>query len=569
MEIFVALLASYLLAALPLGSAVIVVLTGHHPKDISVPNVGLENVWRLLGWPAVAALLLDVAKGYAAGWLLPLSLWVLLAAYLGHLYGLPGIGRLTKALVVPRGRGHGLLLGLLLALWRHGWLEALSVATIVTVYLLVLALSRYVTLAGLVALVSWGLLLLGRAWWFGSSLALLPVLGAVAFAALWRHKASLARIADGTEPRLGNPPAVHGRDPQVVYAAFMVHPLSLEDLCQPSSQRWLKPLLEHQRLAKTLLRYINYLMRPQKHGEICGIELADGRELRVALIAAPMLPEHIRQDPEVATKMAIRGARFAKEFGAEAFGLGAFWSTVGNKGLAVQQAVPEIHITNGGAYTAATVKAAVPGLLRHFAAEGGTLKQACAAIVGANGVVAFGVARMIAGEVANVILIGRDAQRLARSRDSLQRKHPQTRVHISTDIAACSSADLIFSATSDPEPVIFAEHVKPGCWILDLGRPADVDVSVQQVPGTHIIPGGVVRPPGKMRSMLDIHFGDGMVPACMAETMIMTATKAFNRKSLGPVTKMADMDFYLREGARLGFEVISRDARVVQLEELV
>ena len=111
----------------------------------------------------------------------------------------------------------------------------------------------------------------------------------------------------------------------------------------------------------------------------------------------------------------------AQELGAEVFGLGAFWSVVGNKGIDVQAAVPELTITNGGAYTSGTIKAAIPGILEHFAAEGRDLKHATAAVVGANGVVAFGIARTIAPQVAKLIMIGRDAERLERTAATLRR----------------------------------------------------------------------------------------------------------------------------------------------------
>jgi predicted amino acid dehydrogenase len=264
--------------------------------------------------------------------------------------------------------------------------------------------------------------------------------------------------------------------------------------------------------------------------------------------------------------MAVQGARLAHELGAEAVGLGAFWSTVGGKGEEVQRAVPEIAVTNGGAYTAASVRAAVPGLLERFAASGGSLRRATAAVVGANGVVAFGVARMIAPEVRELILVGRDAERLRRSAATLRRKYPDTPIVATTDLAAVAGADLVFTATSDPAPVLRPEHVRPGAWIFDLGRPSDVHPSVREVPGVQIVPGGVVRPPGEMRSRIDIRFGEGYVPACMAETMIMTAAHAFDRRSLGPSTRTADIAFYLREGERLGFEIVTGDERVAELE---
>ena len=271
----------------------------------------------------------------------------------------------------------------------------------------------------------------------------------------------------------------------------MVHPMTKEDWWQSKGVSWLKPLL--QSLPDRLLKLLVLFIRPNKYGEITGVYLNDGRELRVMLIGTPHLPQYIRNHPRIATKIAIQGAHLAKELGAEALGLGAFWSTVGNKGQTVQEAVPNIHITNGGAYTAATIKAAVPMLLTLYKLQGKPLKKATAAIVGANGVVAFGVARLIVSEVGRLILVGPDAVRLRRSAQTLQRKCPDTVIETSTDVCACAQADLIFSATSSPEPVIFANNIKKGAWLFDLGRPADVDESAKSLPDVEVIPGGMVK----------------------------------------------------------------------------
>ena len=551
---------AYLIGALPLGSRLVEGVTGRRARDLMAHNVGVENLLRFVGAPlALGSFFLDVVKGALALALTAGSPWAALGVYVGHLYPPPLFGWEP-----PRGRGNGVLLGVLAGLWAYGGVPFWVTVLPMLVYAALLACYSFVAPATLAGLSALPLLLLVS----GQGGTLTLAAGLIFLIALWRHKVSLARILDGTEPCLGEPPPVRGVDPGVVYAAFMIHPMTLEDLWQAGSFRWLELLL-NRGLPEPLLRRVMRAMRPQKQGEVRGVTLSDGRELRVMLIGGSMLPDQIRDYPEEATRMAIQGARLARELGAEAFGLGAFWSTVGDKGLDVQKAVPDLHITNGGAYTAGTVKAAVPGLLARFAAEGGTLRNACAAVVGANGVVAFGVARTIAPEVGAVILVGRDKARLERSARTLERKFPATTFHTSTDVSACSAADLIFTATSDPNPVLFAEHVKPGAWVFDLGRPADVDESVKGVPGVSLIPGGVVRPPGAMRSSIDIHFGDGLVPACMAETMIMTATRAFDRKSLGPQTSAENVAFYLLEGERLGFDIITRDERVAPLRELV
>lgn len=604
------LLLAYVVGSLPLGAWLVQAASGFDPRDVNPHLLGVENVYKLVGpWVAVSSFVLDVLKGAlgvmigalamvsvsgasslmldpvlglrvetpwsltglsgftAAGAVAPLDLASAAGAaffgvLFGHLHPLP----LKRLSAVPRGRGNGVVVGALAALFGLGvipfWVPALAVVA----YSIVLGVSGYVALASVAGLASLALVgLLAAAFGLVALPAALTVLVTATLLA-WRHRQAINRISDGTEAKLGAPPPVRGLDPNTVLCAFMVHPLTYDDVWQPRSSRWLRWVVETlvrpgivpERWLKRL--FLN--IRPQFHGVIEGIELSDGRNLRVLLISAPLLPDQFRTNPDDALRIAIQGARFAHRLGAEVVGLGAFWSTVGEKGAAVQEAVPEIVVTNGGAYTAATVKAAVPGLLRRFKAQGGSLRRASAAVVGANGVVAFGVARMIAPDVGEIVLVGRDRERLNRSADTLRRKYPHTRIVATTDVDAVAGSDLIFTATSDPNPVIFAHHVKPGAWIYDLGRPVDVDESVREVPGVEIVPGGVVRPPGSMRSRIDLRFGDGNVPACLAETMILTATGDHSRRSLGNGTRSADIEFYLLEGERLGFEIVTRDARL-------
>lgn len=618
----VPLLTAFLIGSLPLGAWLVRRTSGFDPREVNPHLLGVETVARLVGgWVALGSFAIDMLKGavgvivgatigfysahfaevvrstgtplgstsvldaltggfaapaFAPGGLLdggaatlgPVALAAaaaLLGALVGHLFPLrwPGIADL------PRGRGNGVLLGGLAGLYSYGALPFWALALPVVLYAALLAGTRYVSLSSVVAGASLPAAavvaaLLGAARW-----DVAVVLGLLSFLVFWRQKSAVSRIRDGTEARLGEPQAVRGLESDTALAAFMVHPLSLDDVWQPQSQRWLRHVLE--KVVKPGILPLSWVkrlfltVRPQFQGLIEGITLPDGRKLRVMLISAPLLPDQFRSNPDDALRLAIQGARFAHELGAEVVGLGAFWSTVGAKGQAVQDAVPEIVVTNGGAYTAATVKAAVPGLLRRFAAQGVNLKATTAAVVGANGVVAFGVARMIAPEVGELLLVGRDKERLNRSAATLRRKYPTTEIVATTDLATVASADIVFTATSDPQPVIFPQHVKPGAWIYDLGRPADVDESVRELAGVELVPGGVVRPPGDMRTRIDLRFGEGHVPACLAETMILTATKAYERRSLGAGTKTKDIAFYLKEGERLGFDIVTRDTRVAEV----
>ncbi len=598
-----AFLTAFLAGSLPLGARLVERVSGWAPREVNPHLLGVENVTRLVGGGvALAAFGLDVLKGMlglaagvVAGWLLAALAFVgslsgppglepggllavtaterglvaalaaagLLGVVVGHLAPLP----LPGIAVAPRGRGNAVLLGGLAGLYALGAAPLWLLATPVVVWAAVLGWTGYVALATVWATLGLGVAAVAAAWAGAASWEVAFAAALVASCMGWRHKAHLSRIRDGTEPRLGDRAPVRGMG-RTALAAFMIHPLSLDDVWQPASLRWFRHVLERTVkpgiLPVELVKRLFLQVRPQLTGVIDGVVTADGRALRVLLIGMPVLPDQFRSHPDDALRLAVQGARFAHELGAEVVGLGAFWSTVGDKGRAVQEAVPQIVVTNGGAYTAATVRAAVPGLLKRCAEQGVRLRRSTAAVVGANGVVAFGVARMIAPEVGRVVLVGRDRERLARSAATLRTKFPQTAFVPTTDLQEVATADLVFTATSDPGPVIYPQHVKPGAWVYDLGRPADVHPSVREVPGVEVVPGGVVRPPGSMRSAIDLRFGDGHVPACLAETMILAATREYDRRSLGGRTRTADMEFYLREGERLGFTIVTDDPHVAR-----
>lgn len=546
---------AYILGSLPLGYWAVRRLSEQDPRLASAYNLGLENTVRLLGpGPAAVALGLDFFKGYVAvalakpfetGW----ALFFALLGYLGHLYPL----RVFTDTPL-RGRGAGVLVGIVFGLYFVGFPYGV-VLTVLAVSVTVFVATRYGSLGAMaipLALALTTTFMEVSGW---GKLAAWALLGASA----WRYKENLGRILEGIEPRLGEPLPLPSEN-QVV-CAFMIHALTIDDLWQSPRFRWAKPLADRGWLRPELVENLAEAFRPMKNGELRGVQTADGREIRVHLISAPLLPHQITGKPELATRRAVQAARLAKELGCTVIGLGAFWSVVGEKGKRVQEAVPEIEVTNGGAYTAGTVRAAIPSILAHFEREGKQLEQVTAAIVGANGVVAFGIARQIAPLVKRLILVGRNLERLEKSAATLKQNLERKGGHIpetivTTAIETIREADLVFSATSDPKAVIFARHVKPGAWIYDEGVPPDVDESVRSVPRVRVIPGGVVRPPGNMTGNLNLHFGQGLVPACLAETMILAAEGAYDRKSLGGETKSENIQFFVERAEALGFRVV-------------
>lgn len=474
----------------------------------------------------------------------------------GHLF--PLLARWLIPDPLPRSRGAfttlGALLGLSLGAGLSWWVPVISVAvwlvTVLTPYLLGRG-HGYTALGNVAAAVTAPV----AAWFLGHRGPFISPLVITAILLVWRHKANLARMVEGQELGAAQSRPLPGSQDEVT-CAFLVHRMSQDDWWQMRLFAWLKPWAEAGRVPLGWLEGLALRLRPMHFDEIQGIVTPDGRRVRVIILGIPLSAQQILDHPDLAVRRAIAAARLAEEMGARAFGLGAYWSIVGDKGQRVQEAV-SIPVTNGGAYTAATVQTGLQEALALMESRGQNPEECTAAVVGAGGVVGFGMARNLAGNVRRLIMVGRNAERLERMAGRLAKRHPETIIETTTDLDALREADIIFSATSQPDSVIFPRHVAPNAIIFDLGRPADVDASVaEEVPGVQVIPGGVVKPPGEMHNRLDLHFGDGLIPACLAETIILAVTGRYEHRSLGERTSTASIAFFAEESRRLGFRVI-------------
>ena len=187
------ILIGYWLGSIPFGLILTRLAGLGDVRAIGSGNIGATNVLRTGSKGlAAATLVLDAAKG-AAAVLLVAALWpdmtmlpplAGLSAFLGHLY--------PVWLRLRGGKGVATLIGVVAALL---WQAALAVAA---VWMGALLLTRYSSVSGMAGAVSAPVAaaIFGRldlAWLF-TGLALLV---------LWKHRANIARLARGEEPKVG------------------------------------------------------------------------------------------------------------------------------------------------------------------------------------------------------------------------------------------------------------------------------------------------------------------------------------------------------------------------------
>lgn len=189
---------AFLLGSIPFGYLLFRWRTGGDIRRSGSGNIGATNVLRTAGKKlGVLTLLLDAFKGWLALWLAlhwgqnppVLVAGCLVLVIAGHIFSpwLRGRG----------GKGVATALGAFLAL--APW----ALAGAAVVFLIVLAVWRYVSLASICACIALPLLLLIPMRTGHVAPVVVAVTAAVMALVIYRHKGNLGRLRQGTESRLG------------------------------------------------------------------------------------------------------------------------------------------------------------------------------------------------------------------------------------------------------------------------------------------------------------------------------------------------------------------------------
>lgn len=186
------LLAAYLIGAIPVGMLVARLAGGVDIRRHGSGNIGATNVLRTVGPAAgVITLLGDVVKGFLA------------TSAAGALGGETWLGAGAVAAVVGNcwpvflrfrgGKGMATALGAFLRV------APLAVLPAALVWVLVVALTRYVSLASILGCLGF----VAAAWALGAARPVVVSAAMVALIIIWRHQQNIQRLRAGTESRLG------------------------------------------------------------------------------------------------------------------------------------------------------------------------------------------------------------------------------------------------------------------------------------------------------------------------------------------------------------------------------
>ncbi|MBY0470701.1 hypothetical protein K2X30_05985 [bacterium] len=343
--------------------------------------------------------------------------------------------------------------------------------------------------------------------------------------------------------------------------AFIVHPLSLQQLCEGSKVPFLPvaPKTVQKTAADVMGRLPIF-----KFGTLKGaVSEANGQEVVCDIYAMAATPAGLMgMDEQYVYKRLVDGAELAKKNGAAILGLGAYTKVVGDSGVTVARKAP-IPVTTGNSYSSSSTLWAAREMVERLGIysrpENGMIRKAM--VIGATGSIGR-VSSILVSLVANeIVLVAVRPDKLLELRQEILEMSPSTKVKVTTQPTAedLADTDLIVTATSNRDgSVLNMDLVKPGAVVCDCSRPLDIGAEeAAKRPDVLVIESGEILLPGNLTIDCDIGLPKPVVYACLAETVLLTMEGRYESYSLSKQLSMEKVKEIYKIGIKHGAKLAS------------
>ena len=339
--------------------------------------------------------------------------------------------------------------------------------------------------------------------------------------------------------------------------AFVIHPLStqyfrnVEPLGTITQVPGMTPVVE---------KAAAYLP-PFVYSHVTGITSPTGAETEGWLITVGGTPkELLAHSPEFTYARLLAAAEIARKLGAQVMGLGAFTKVVGDAGVTVARQAP-LPVTTGNSYSASGALWAAHAALRRLGIvevdSRGRLRGKTM-VIGATGAIGSVCARLLALASDELWLVSPESAKLLALKAEIESENPRARIFVAAKPDdALPDMDMIVTATSAAgQKVLDVTALKPGCVITDVARPLDLSAEdVAKRPDVLVVESGEIELPGDDIHIGDIGLPDGVVFACLAETIVLALEGRYETFTVGRNIEWTKVKEIYRLGLKHGMKL--------------
>jgi predicted amino acid dehydrogenase len=326
--------------------------------------------------------------------------------------------------------------------------------------------------------------------------------------------------------------------------AFIINPISLEQL----KDFWPAIKIVPDFIIRSSLKNIP----PFKIAHIKKFLSSQGGEIDGYLILCPLLPKQIQElgERHILDKI-IAAGQLVERLGAKILGLGRCAPTIPNIDYIITENL-KIPVTNGNSYTAWSI---FEGIYRVAKLKMINLKNSTLTIIGATTSIGKLCAKKLADYVSGMVMVDKEKNKLEQFKEEVLRINP-IEITIEEDThKAIKDSDIIINLDNSSESIFDLEELKPNAIALDASLSRNIAGKIKSSSNITVIEGGLIKLPYPTDLEVDLGLPKDIIPASLAETMLLALEERFTNYSLGDNINLDKLEEIANFAAKHGFEV--------------
>lgn len=285
------------------------------------------------------------------------------------------------------------------------------------------------------------------------------------------------------------------------------------------------------------------------------IKSSRGKEIEGYLIICPLIGRQLSED--FALDKIISAAQTAQRLGAKIIGLDGFAAQIADKSYAKIFKSLRIPVTSGSALTAWSV---VELLYRLAKIKKFDLKKSSIAVIGAATPIGSLCSKKLSDYAHRIIITDKDTNNLQQLKEIISYLNP-IEVQIEEDVhRSIQKADIVVDVNN---AALNIEELKRNAVFCSLNPDANLISKKKLRSDITFLKAGLVKLPFPDKLYNDFGLPKGVIPASMAEAILLALERKFVSYSLGDKINLDKLEEIADSAALHGFEIWCPEAPVL------